>query len=111
MLVAAVVGRTVFVHAGLRAGHLEGGNRRGPDGEVQEYGGITRLNEQAREWILKSECRPSRRAARAPSASGAPVRFARGARSGMHHVATVPALRGDDSSNEVAFRHRSLPCQ
>jgi len=54
MLVAAVVGRTVFVHAGLRAGHLEGGNRRGPDGEVQEYGGITRLNEQAREWILKT---------------------------------------------------------
>jgi hypothetical protein len=52
MMVACVVGRTVFVHAGLVAGHLREGNRRGEDGATVEYGGISRLNREAREWIL-----------------------------------------------------------
>ena len=48
MMVACVVGRTVFVHAGLMASHLN-------KGENGEYGGVSRLNEEARDWILKCE--------------------------------------------------------
>ena len=70
MLVACVMGRTVFVHAGLTANHLidksRDGGRKGrkrevmeeekkDDGVEKEYGGISRLNEQAREWILKGD--------------------------------------------------------
>lgn len=62
MLVACVLGRTVFVHAGLMESHLKDGNVleevEDGDGEVRlrkRYGGISRLNEQAREWILKGE--------------------------------------------------------
>ena len=51
MMVACVLGRTAFVHAGLTAEHLRGGNKGGGEGGG-EYGGISRLNEQAREWIL-----------------------------------------------------------
>jgi len=40
MSVAAVVGRTVFVHAGLTKDHL------------QSYGGIEKMNEEARTWFL-----------------------------------------------------------
>lgn len=40
MNVAAVVGRTVFVHAGLTKEHL------------QSYGGIEKMNEEARTWFL-----------------------------------------------------------
>lgn len=46
MLVACVVGRTVFVHAGLQAVHLKGD---------EEYNGISKLNMEARDWILKGE--------------------------------------------------------
>jgi hypothetical protein len=66
MLVACVLGRTVFVHAGLTASHLtekvKVDGRKGmrseileeeKDGVEKESGGISRLNEQAREWILK----------------------------------------------------------
>ena len=63
MMVACVVGRTVFVHAGLTANHLrgvkdssgidEGDVAGGGRGEYNKNG-ITRLNEQAREWILKT---------------------------------------------------------
>ena len=68
MLVACVLGRTVFVHAGLTATHLmdskkSNGGRKGKkrvvveeekkDEVEKEYCGISRLNEQAREWILK----------------------------------------------------------
>lgn len=55
MLVACVVGRTVFVHAGLTASHLKGGNGIDENGEMR-YGGISKINEEAREWILKGEC-------------------------------------------------------
>ena len=51
MMVACVLGRTAFVHAGLTADHLRGGKKGGEEGGG-EYGGISRLNEQAREWIL-----------------------------------------------------------
>ncbi|EED86822.1 hypothetical protein THAPSDRAFT_264391, partial [Thalassiosira pseudonana CCMP1335] len=44
MLVACVVGRTVFVHAGLQAVHLKGD---------EEFNGISKLNMEARDWILK----------------------------------------------------------
>lgn len=54
MLVACVVGRTVFVHAGLTASHLKGGNGIDENGE-KRYGGISKINEEAREWILKGE--------------------------------------------------------
>lgn len=66
MMVACVVGRTVFVHAGLTANHLrvvkdsgigEGGVAAavgGGGGGEYKKNGITRLNEQAREWILKT---------------------------------------------------------
>jgi len=55
MLVSCVVGRTVFVHAGLVASHLKEGNVESEDGDGgKEYGGVSLLNEQAREWILKS---------------------------------------------------------
>ena len=74
MMVACVLGRTAFVHAGLTAEHLRDGGAGGGGGndqggasddsaaavgvgggprEGKEYGGISRLNEQAREWILK----------------------------------------------------------
>lgn len=62
MMVACVVGRTVFVHAGLTANHLRvvkdssgigEGDVAGGGGEYNKNG-ITRLNEQAREWILKT---------------------------------------------------------
>ena len=63
MMVACVVGRTVFGHAGLTANHLrvvkdssgigEGDVAGGGGGEYNKNG-ITRLNEQAREWILKT---------------------------------------------------------
>jgi len=52
MLVACVVGRTVFVHAGLMASHLSG-NSVDENGE-KVYGGVSRINKQAREWILKA---------------------------------------------------------
>ena len=52
MLVTCVIGRTVFVHAGLMASHLSPGNSI-IDGQ-KVYGGVTRLNQQAREWILKA---------------------------------------------------------
>ncbi len=71
MLVACVLGRTVFVHAGLTATHLmdnkkSNGGRKGKKREIveeeeekeeveKEYCGISRLNEQAREWILKGK--------------------------------------------------------
>lgn len=58
MLVACVVGRTVFVHAGLTAAHLRGVGDDAADGGTggrRRYRGITRLNEEAREWILKGE--------------------------------------------------------
>ena len=42
MLVACVVGRTVFVHAGLMVSN-------------EEYGGVSRLNEETRDWICKCE--------------------------------------------------------
>lgn len=41
MSVAAVVGKTVFVHAGLTKDHLE------------KYGGIEKMNQDARNWFLK----------------------------------------------------------
>ncbi len=41
MKVSVVVGRTVFVHAGLTAAH------------VDEYGSIERMNQAARNWILQ----------------------------------------------------------
>ena len=41
MKVCVVVGRTVFVHAGLTANHIE------------EYGSIERMNQAARDWILQ----------------------------------------------------------
>ena len=50
MLVACVVGRTVFVHAGLMASHLSPGNSINEGQKM--YGGVTRLNQQAREWIV-----------------------------------------------------------
>eukprot|EP00581_Thalassiosira_minuscula_P018735 CAMPEP_0183714094 /NCGR_PEP_ID=MMETSP0737-20130205/8759_1 /TAXON_ID=385413 /ORGANISM="Thalassiosira miniscula, Strain CCMP1093" /LENGTH=509 /DNA_ID=CAMNT_0025942999 /DNA_START=166 /DNA_END=1695 /DNA_ORIENTATION=- len=53
MLVACVIGRTVFVHAGLQASHLRGGNEENENGE-KRFGGVSKLNEQAREWILKA---------------------------------------------------------
>ncbi|KAL7545063.1 hypothetical protein ACHAWF_008426 [Thalassiosira exigua] len=53
MLVACVVGRTVFVHAGLTADHLREGNGEDDEGR-KKYGGVSRLNHQAREWILKA---------------------------------------------------------
>jgi len=62
MLVSCVVGRTVFVHAGLKASHLREGNEivvemeEGGEGiKRKKYGGISKLNEEAREWILKCE--------------------------------------------------------
>ena len=58
MLVACVMGRTVFVHAGLMAGHLRSGANgdvvNGNEGE-RTYGGISKLNEEAREWITNGE--------------------------------------------------------
>ncbi|KAL7536112.1 hypothetical protein ACHAXR_006922, partial [Thalassiosira sp. AJA248-18] len=54
MLVSCVVGRTVFVHAGLTASHLREGNGVNEESGERVYGGVCRLNEQAREWILKS---------------------------------------------------------
>jgi hypothetical protein len=42
MKVAMVVGRTVFVHAGLTADHLKA------------YGGISGMNRDVRDWILQS---------------------------------------------------------
>jgi hypothetical protein len=61
MLVSCVVGRTVFVHAGLTASVWRGGNEIGGAMAVggegikrKKYGGISKLNEEAREWILKS---------------------------------------------------------
>jgi len=53
MLVTCVVGRTVFVHAGLMASHLSPGNTINNQGQ-KVYGGVTRLNQQAREWIVKA---------------------------------------------------------
>lgn len=50
MLVTCVIGRTVFVHAGLMASHLSPGNSIIEGQKV--YGGVTRLNQQAREWIV-----------------------------------------------------------
>jgi len=41
MSVAAVVGKTVFVHAGLTKDHLE------------KYGGIEKMNQDARNWFLE----------------------------------------------------------
>ena len=41
MKVCVVVGRTVFVHAGLTASHLD------------EYGSIENMNQSARDWILQ----------------------------------------------------------
>ena len=41
MKVCVVVGRTVFVHAGLTANHIE------------EYGSIENMNRSARDWILQ----------------------------------------------------------
>jgi len=52
MLVTCVIGRTVFVHAGLMASHLSPGNSINEGHKV--YGGVTRLNQQAREWIVTS---------------------------------------------------------
>ena len=40
MKIAVVVGKTVFVHAGLTANH------------VREYGSIERMNQAARDWIV-----------------------------------------------------------
>jgi len=57
MLVSCVVGRTVFVHAGLVASHLKydgDGDDGGDDGKYGKYGGVSRMNEEARDWILKS---------------------------------------------------------
>lgn len=42
MQVGVLLGRTVFVHAGLTADH------------IQNYGGIGGMNQQARDWIVKS---------------------------------------------------------
>ena len=53
MLVACVIGRTVFVHAGLTASHLAPGNDVDENGDII-YGGISKINEEAREWILKA---------------------------------------------------------
>lgn len=53
MLVSCVIGRTVFVHAGLMASHLTPGNSIEENGK-RVYGGISRLNHQAREWILEA---------------------------------------------------------
>mmetsp|Transcript_28220 Transcript_28220/g.47969 ORF Transcript_28220/g.47969 Transcript_28220/m.47969 type:complete len:486 (-) Transcript_28220:53-1510(-) len=50
MLVTCVVGRTVFVHAGLMASHLSPGNSINEGQKM--YGGVTRLNQQARDWIV-----------------------------------------------------------
>lgn len=54
MLVACVVGRTVFVHAGLTSSHLRDGNSVDEETGKKKYGGISQLNEEAREWILKA---------------------------------------------------------
>jgi len=56
MLVACVVGRTVFVHAGLTSSHLRDGNSVDEETGKKKYGGISQLNEEAREWILKGKC-------------------------------------------------------
>mmetsp|Transcript_35164 Transcript_35164/g.83991 ORF Transcript_35164/g.83991 Transcript_35164/m.83991 type:complete len:504 (+) Transcript_35164:115-1626(+) len=52
MFVACVVGRTVFVHAGLTVSHLSGGNSVNEDTGEKIYSGISRMNSEAREWIL-----------------------------------------------------------
>lgn len=56
MLVACVVGRTVFVHAGLTATHLKDGNSINDENGEKVYGGISKINQEAREWILKGKC-------------------------------------------------------
>ena len=55
MLVSCVVGRTVFVHAGLVSGHLRGGNGVDEESGERVFGGVSRLNRQAREWITTCE--------------------------------------------------------
>ena len=52
MFVACVVGRTVFVHAGLTVSHLSGGNSVNEETGEKIYSGISRINHEAREWIL-----------------------------------------------------------
>jgi len=42
MKVAVVVGRTVFVHAGLTSGH------------IRKYGGVVGMNREVKEWITKA---------------------------------------------------------
>ena len=52
MLVACVVGRTVFVHAGLTVSHLSDGNSVDEETGEKVYSGISRMNNEAREWII-----------------------------------------------------------
>lgn len=47
MCVACLIGRTVFVHGGLRVEHLNDEN------PLKTFDGIPRMNLQAREWIMK----------------------------------------------------------
>lgn len=51
MLVCCLLGRTVFVHGGLRAEHLLPNNPQ--EGGESSYEGISRMNLQAREWIVQ----------------------------------------------------------
>ena len=55
MMVSCLLGRTVFVHGGLRSEHLESGNPQDSDSNSasSSYNGISAMNSLAREWIMQ----------------------------------------------------------
>ena len=65
MLVSCLLGRTLFVHGGLRAEHLQSKNNE-DDANPQEgstndgnYDGIPKMNQQARDWITRHHHGPN----------------------------------------------------
>jgi hypothetical protein len=50
MMVSCLLGRTVFVHGGLRAEHLV--DRIANPQDVNSYEGISKMNREARDWIM-----------------------------------------------------------
>ncbi|KAL7481594.1 hypothetical protein ACHAW6_007272 [Cyclotella cf. meneghiniana] len=53
MMVACLLGRTVFVHGGLRAEHLINDDDNGSEDDNRSYSGISKMNARAREWITR----------------------------------------------------------
>lgn len=51
MMVSCLLGRTVFVHGGLRAEHLI--DKTANPQDVNTYNGIPKMNREAREWITQ----------------------------------------------------------